>query len=68
VIESQQPRTADVLDIAAADAPFLLQATEYIVAKSQSSFVLTLCSKMANSIGIPIEDLQEDGNQQHSRL
>jgi hypothetical protein len=33
------------------------------VANSQSSFVLSLRSKMENSIGIPIEDLQEDGNQ-----
>jgi hypothetical protein len=33
-------------------------STEYRVANSQSNFVLALRSKMANSIGIPIEDLQ----------
>ncbi len=43
------------------------KSTEYRVANSQSSFILAHCSKMANSIGIPIEDSQEDGNQ-HSRL
>ncbi len=41
--------------------------TEYRVANSESSFVLALRSKMENSIGIPIEDSQEDGSQ-HSRL
>ncbi len=45
----------------------LVLPTEYRVANSESSFVLALCSKMGNSIGIPIEDLQEDGKQ-HSRL
>jgi hypothetical protein len=31
--------------------------TEYRVANSQSTFVLAHCSKMANSIGIPIADV-----------
>ncbi len=44
-----------------------VSTTEYRVINSQPSFVLALRSKMANSIGIPIEDSQEDGNQ-HSRL
>jgi hypothetical protein len=41
--------------------------TEYREANSQASSVLPFCSTMANSIGIPIEDSQEDGNL-HSRL
>jgi hypothetical protein len=44
------------------------QATEYRVANSQSSFVLAHRSKMTNSIGIPFEDLQEDGNQHSQQL
>ena len=41
--------------------------TEYRVANSQTSFVLALRSKMEISIGIPIEDSQEDGDQ-HRQL
>ncbi len=39
--------------------------TEYREANCGSAHAL--CSKMANSIGIPIEDSQKKGNQ-HSRL
>ncbi len=46
---------------------YCLVVTEYRVANSLSSFVLALRSKMGNSIGIPIEFSQEDGNQ-HSQL
>jgi hypothetical protein len=44
-----------------------ISSTEYRVTNSQSSFVLAVCSKVENSIGIPIGDLREDGNQ-HSQL